>query len=379
MNSCKTILPIVPSTDLDYWNTFLSAAFCSPGTLANNADLETAILVVNGQRLPVTINKSRRATTSWVASLRNSYGPYARAETDLTGVNGWIKPFYLTASHVAEHLLCSSRLGGGLFLNNWLIATNLYGPEFDIGTIMQACDSLIAEHGDSPIIIRSLTPPLHSRLLSELISEGFFLIPTRQVWLMQNLRDGSWRTHSDIKKDLRLEMRESNTSKWIQGSEFTDEDFCRTVDLYNQLYRGKYPEFNPDYTKHFFQTGVRTGWLSLNGLRSTDGSLSGIVGVIRRGDVFATPVLGYDTQSPQRQGLYRRLMLKAFLGVEHEKGVLHCSGGAGGFKQQRGANFDVEFAAIWVRHMPKWRRLPLHFLDWMIRKIAVPYLQRHVL
>ena len=38
--------------------------------------------------------------------------------------------------------------------------------------------------------------------------------------------------------------------------------------------------------------------------------------------------------------------------------LVNASGGANGFKRQRGARSTVEFNAVFVEHLPWWRRLP---------------------
>jgi len=360
------------------WDKFLLDGLTTQ-RLVNNVALDTGVLVLRDQMIPVTYNLSGLANTSWVASLRNSYGPYARAETRLVGMSAGPRIFYQAASVLSESLLSLAGIRGGLFLNNWLLATNLHSARFDTSTILAARDKLLLEHPDQPVIVRSLTPPLHAGLLSELVSEGFHLIPTRQVWLMDELSSGDWRRHSDVKRDLALETRELSSSEWVPGTSFTDADFAQAVILYDQLYRGKYPYHNPAYDEAFLRFGISTGWLKAFGLRLNGNPLSGMVGLISQGNWFATPVLGYDLHAEKQKGLYRRLMLKAFLTVEAASGQLHCSGGAGGFKQQRGARFAVEFAAMYARHLPAYRRPALRVMTDLLWRLAVPYLQNHSL
>lgn len=360
------------------WDNFLAQGL-APQRLVDNVPLDTSIRVFNGQHLPVTLNLDGAADTSWVASLRNSYGPYARAETDIVGMTKVTGYCYRAASVFAESLLTLSGLRGGIFLNNWLLATNLYSNEFDIKTILEAREKLSTEYPRTPLIVRSLTPELHAPLLDNLVREGFHLIPTRQVWLMDNLPSGAWRKHSDSKKDIALEHRSSGEGEWVSGELFTDEDFQRTIFLYNALYRKKYPHHNPAYNETFFRIAIETGWLRIFGLRDGGTSLSGIVGVLAQNKLFATPVLGYDLAANQRRGLYRRLMLKAFITVESAGGFLHCSGGAGSFKKQRGAHYAVEFAAVSADRLPRYRRIALSAVSELLWRLAVPYLQRNIL
>ncbi|WP_018605197.1 GNAT family N-acetyltransferase [Uliginosibacterium gangwonense] len=362
----------------DPWQAFLHTALL-PRRLASNLSVDTHLVLAGGQNMPVTLNLDGQAMTSWVASLRNSYGPYARAETDLVGMSPWLKPLYQGASQFAERLLCMGGLKGGLFLNNWLLATNLYSQAFDCASILHACAELEKTYPDVPVVVRSLVAPLHARLMAELAQADFVFLPTRQVWLQHEIQTGGWRHHSDVKKDLALEHRKAATTEWVPGAQFCDADFSRACSLYNALYRGRYPVHNPDYQDAFFRLGVQSGWLRLYGLREPGKPLCGVVGVIEREGVYATPVLGYDLTASTAEGLYRRLMLKAFLEVEEGRGILHCSGGAGHFKRQRGACSAVEFAAIHVARLSRPQRAALRSLAGLLHKLAVPYLQEKVL
>jgi hypothetical protein len=168
--------------------------------------------------------------------------------------------------------------------------------------------------------------------------------------------------------------------EWISAENFTDMDYSRAVYLYQQLYRVKYPRFNPDYTERFFRVAAGTGFLNLLGLRRAgEGELSGIVGLVHRGDSSCTPVLGYDTGAPISMGLYRRLMLRAFLACEQRGSLLHCSSGAGLFKFNRGAVPVVEFAAVWANHLPIYRQASLRILSVAVSRWIGPYLESHQL
>lgn len=376
--TAKPYLVQIVNDDEIRWQRFLQEGLLPHQHMIGNAVTEVSTLLLGDQQFPVTVNFNGAATTSWVASLRNSYGPYARAETDLVRMHRLLKPLYRAASHAAEALLCAGGLAGGAFVNNWLLATNLY-PE-KMPNLCALRDATLRRYPNMPVIFRSLTPPLHASLLVELRQQGFILLPTRQVWITESLTAGRWRLHTDVKRDIRLEERATLGSEWIEGSNFTDLDFKRAVTLYNALYRGKYPVFNPDYAENFFRIGVKTGWLRLYGLRRAESNpLAGIVGIIKRGNVCTTPVLGYDLEAPIQHGLYRRLMLKAFLETERLSNILHCSGGAGSFKFQRGARPSVEFAAIWLKNLPVHKQAAIKVLNQMIERLALPYLEKRTL
>lgn len=365
----------------EHWDSFL-LEHLSRKRMVPNVDLDTRVLRINGQILPISCNLQGRAQTSWVSSLRNTYGPYARAETDVVGLRALPKLGAVGASHLLESLLRLSGLDGGIFLNNWLVSTNLYRPEFEISTISLARLQLAHDYPEQPIIIRSLTPALHFELMRDLLFEGFHLLPMRQVWLLRDPASGKWRRRSDVRKDLALEHRQAEFSRWVPSEQFTDADFARAAQLYEQLYRQKYPVHNPMFDADFFRCAASCGWMDLRGLRRTDqveAPLCGVIGMLRQNDWLSCPLLGYDLQAPIEQGLYRRLYLKTALIAEEQGRSMHCSAGAGNFKAQRGAEHDVEFAAVYVRHISKSKEFLLRKISQAAYKWAVPYMKKHIL
>jgi len=360
------------------WAAFLEAGMLGPRPLIRNADVTISRIQLGRENVPLVRNVSGRSTCSWVTSLRNAYGPYARAETDIVHMNRWLQPLYLAGSRLAEAVLVSGGLGGGNFLNNWNLATNLYASTLRADDIVATAQRIAKEDPKLPVVLRSLTAPLHAELIARLADAGFLLLPSRQVWIVPDPGSGEWRLRRDAKRDLALSTSSRDRWTWVRGEEFTDDDFVQTVRLYGQLYRERYPEYNPDYTEDFFRVGVKTGFLDLNGFRETGArELCGLVGMAHREAVSCTPVLGYDTTAPVERGLYRLLMLRAFQECERRKTMLHCSAGAGLFKFNRGAESHVEFAAIWAEHLPFYRRGQLAALGRVVKQLVVPYLESH--
>ena len=360
------------------WSAFLTRGLLSPTRLLNNAEITVSSVRAGDHVVPLVTNRCGEATCSWVASLRNAYGPYARAETDLVRMSPFLQPLYVAASHAAEAILVGGGFSGGSYLNNWLLSTNLYPPDFTSAAIQSALSAVCRAEPVLPVVVRSLTAPLHAPLIAELASAGFVLLPTRQVWLVPDPASGEWRHHRDSRRDLRLAASTAAQWEWVPAKDFTDRDYARALHLYQRLYRERYPRFNPDYTESFFRAAVATGFLDITGLREVGSTtLSGFIGLTHRAGTSCTPVLGYDIDAPPSIGLYRLLMLHAFLECETRKTRFHLSAGAGSFKFNRGARPHVEFAAIWANHLPLYRRAGLRALSAIIRATVVPYLESH--
>lgn len=362
----------------DPWATFLQRGLLGSARVIENAEVEISSVQAGVQVVPVVTNRKGSPDCSWVTSLRNAYGPYARAETDIVHMNRFLQPLYVAASHAAEMILSAGGLAGGNYLNNWLLATNLYLPEFSTADIQDAVGRLCQRDPDLPVVVRSLTAPFHRELLKELSGAGFLLLPSRQVWIVSNPSSGEWRKHRDARRDLVLRDATMAQWTWVPAKDFTNDDYRRALHLYQRLYREKYPKYNPDYTERFLRAGVATGFLHLAGLRPTGGTqLSGFVGMVHRADVSCTPLLGYDIDAPAAEGLYRLLMLRAFEECETRTTKFHCSAGAGLFKFNRGAQSHVEFAAVWANHLPPYRRANLRALSAAVSRWVVPYLESH--
>lgn len=360
------------------WTHFLETLLRRDPPLLGNARVSVQPVVLAGEPAPVVVNTGRTADTSWIVSLRNAYGPYARAEarTAKLGITARVGGF--AASFAGETLLAAGGFSGGCYLDSWLIATELHSPRLTRAAVLAVLDHVIRLAPREPIILRSLTPRLHGELIDGLARAGFVLLPTRQVWLVTDPAGGAWRGHRDAANDLQLVAATAGQWRWVGAREFSAGDFAQAHALYQQLYRRRYPKHNPDYTLEFFRRAAASGWLDLHGLReSASGLLRAIVGMVHRGGVSATPLLGYDLSAPRKLGLYRRASLRIWEEAARRGTLLHSSAGAGAFKESRGAERFVEFAAVWAGHLSRARRAALASLAAPLRRWAVPYLETH--
>ncbi len=108
------------------------------------------------------------------------------------------------------------------------------------------------------------------------------------------------------------------------------------------------------------------------GLRDADGVLSAVVGCFIRGGVLTTPIVGYDTTRPARDGLYRiASVMLAQMAIEHGC-KLNGSAGAASFKRNRGARPVIEYTAYFVGHLSFARRTTFGAIEQVLNKMAVP-------
>lgn len=179
-----------------------------------------------------------------------------------------------------------------------------------------------------------------------------------------------------LKRDYALLAKNGYT--FVPATEMTEADIPRIVELYKMLYLDKYSEDNPQFTERYISLAMRAGILSVYGLRK-DGRLDAVMGYYCRNGMMTTPLFGYDTSLPQSLGLYRMLSACLLRQSADNGHLLHESAGAAEFKRNRGAAADMEYSAVYDRHLPFSRRWCWSFLDVVLNRFGVPLMRKHKL
>lgn len=143
------------------------------------------------------------------------------------------------------------------------------------------------------------------------------------------------------------------------------------------LYVDKYSPHNPQFTTEFFDECRSRSLLRFWGLRNDEGRLDGIVGSFDRAGVMTVPVVGYDTSLTQRLGLYRLLMALAMREAVEHRLLLNLSGGASEFKRLRGGTPQLEYTALYCRHLAWPRRMIWQTLAGLLQKVGAPLLRKY--
>ena len=321
-----------------------------------NVEVEVRVLVAGQLVLPLVIveGPSRLSHPSYVVSPTSHYVDYAKREVELElhdrPLLGRLFPLLLECF---RPLLRWGQIEKAVYVNNWLLSTNLY-PCFPLESLLLLHEMLRTAFPRHALVFRSVNHALNGDLGNNLQDMGYRAIFSRQVYLLDP-RTGAHRHKKSFQKDRSL-ARQSPYS-WI-ASEITDSDCLRLKRLYDDLYIDKYSLYNPQFTEEFFREALRSDWLNLWALK-TDGRIDGILGFVQRQGVMTTPLIGYDRSLPVERGLYRLISLKLIGEAERRGLILHQSSGASKFKMHRGSEASIEYSYVFDRHLPHRRQVAL--------------------
>ena len=341
-----------------------------------NVSTQLRVLDAEGILFPVSINSTNNAINSYVVSPHTAYARYAQFE--LAQLNRPLLTFPLAC--LVQGLgwyLHHARVDDTVVLNNFLVSTNLYPPQWSAENLAQIRDFVLSQYPQHAFMLRSLNEIQHGHMIDVAMSLGFIAVPSRQIYMLDTSNDEVVRMVRK-KRDFQNDKRCLNQQAYVLRSadRFSDEDFQRCEQLYNMLYLGKYSQLNPQYTAQFLQCGWRDGWLDLQALCDPQGTIVGVLGTLDNAQTLTNPILGYDTTRPISDGLYRVLTYVAIEQAIAQCRSLNMSAGAPQFKRNRGAVACMEYSLVDVRHLPQRQQRAWRLLSQILQRIAVPILQR---
>lgn len=338
------------------------------GSTAMIANLRTRVLGLRSadRIFPVSVNEAEYGD-AYVCLPHSAYALYAKAELRLVDVGRWA-PLLARLADGAGAVMRAARLNRIVHLDNWMLSTNLHGDW--AGEDLPAIRRLLVERfPDHILAIRSLTEWSDAALLAACRANGWRLLPSRQVYVTDDLGKDS-APRRDTRRDRRL--LETTPYRIDRLETLRPGDTERIAELYALLYLQRYSTLNPAYTAAFVAMTHASGALAYRGLRDEDGQLAAVVGCLHRGDVLTTPIVGYDTARPAEEGLYRMASL-LYADMALERGVrLHGSAGAADFKRARGARPVVEYGAMFTGHLSLPRRATVAAMDALLNRVALP-------
>jgi hypothetical protein len=338
-----------------------------------NVDTEVWLLDAGGVKMPVTVDSGENSSNSYVVSPTAAYVRYA--EFELREIPSQIlvevlRPVIRTLGRFLT-FASADRL---VQINNWLLSTNIY-PQCWAGSDLNSITKLLIERFPHHAIgLRSLNYASNKALINQLRQAGYFLVASRQVYLF----DATVDTPDFSKRhNVQIDFRELNKGAFsvIDGADLQPEDYPRLEELYNKLYLEKYSPLNPQFTADWMQRGQQQGWLKLSALKDCEGIIVGVVGFFSMGGVITAPIVGYDTGLPQHLGLYRLLTALCLKEAISRKLLLNFSSGAAHFKRLRGGVPQIEYSAVYTRHLSLRQRLAWRVLQAISNGVGVPLMR----
>ena len=247
-----------------------------PQHFIDNVQAEVRVLLAGHTVLPLVIADPAAQHNSYVCSPTTHYIDYALREMELELSD---QPLLASAAKTLLHgfrpLLRWSRIERVVYVNNWLLSTNLYPP---LSAVMLAAiqRSLLAAFPQHALVFRSVNDGLNDALRAPLQRLGYRAIFSRQVYVLDP-RDASYTRKTSYRKDLSLAKR--TPYRWVDRERLSPNDAERMHALYTDLYIRKYSQFNPQFNQHFMRAVLEHGWLQPFALRRNE-RIDGVRGFV---------------------------------------------------------------------------------------------------
>ena len=218
--------------------------------LIDNADVEVRVLVAGQLVLPLVLgNPARAIKNSYVCSPTTHYIDYAKREIEIElhdqPLARALAPPLLD---LLRPLLLWSKFEQVVFVNNWLLSTNLY-PSIPHGLLQALRDLLVHSFPRHAIVFRSVNDQLNAALMEQLHGMDFRKVFSRQVYILDP-HDSSYQQKKSYQKDRSLARRSAYA--WADAGQIQPDDIARIKALYDDLYLKKYSFYNPQFNRRFF-------------------------------------------------------------------------------------------------------------------------------
>src|SRR5215207_5941222 len=231
-----------------------------PQRLIDNADAEVRVLVAGDLVLPLVLgNPAPSVKNSYVCSQTTHYIDYAKREDEIElHDQPFVRALLPPMLDLLRPLLLWSKFEQVVFVNNWLLSTNLY-PAMPRELMQALRDLLVRSFPQHAIIFRSVNDQLNTALMEQLQALNFRKVFSRQVYILDP-RDSRSQQKKSYQKDRSLARRSAYA--WADAAQIQPNDIARIKALYDDLYLKKYSFHNPQFNRHFFAQALRERWLT---------------------------------------------------------------------------------------------------------------------
>ncbi|MCR9205341.1 MAG: hypothetical protein NXH75_12230 [Halobacteriovoraceae bacterium] len=333
----------------------------------SNVTAEAFIIRVGKKHLPGIL--SSKQSDCYVASPYAQYIDYAKAE--LVELRfpplEWILKVVLS---VLGAFLRICRFNDVVYVNNWLLSTNLYLP-LEKNEILEIVEKLKEKFPNRVIVFRSLNKKTDEELIKNLGELGAKRTISRQVYITDP-ENPDYEQRKDFKKDKSFLNR---TELSLKEDGFDGKEIEKMRELYNKLYLKKYFLLNPQFTKKYFENAVNHRLFEFQYFHQ-ENKEKAVLGYFYRSGVMTTPIFGFDTEAKSSEGLYRLISAKLMKDSKEKGFVLNQSSGAAEFKRQRGAKPFLEYNYYFSDHCSLKQRFSWSLLSSLLNSLGAFLLTR---
>ena len=259
-------------------------------------------------------------------------------------------------------------------LNNTLSTINLHPLELH-KFIPSFITTLIKKYPNHAIMLNRFNQLLDPELFSSLENNNFIFIPTKTVHIFNPTKD--YYNKKNTKYDLTL-LKRTNYSI-VYHDQITENDLERIHELYKMLFLEKHTEHNPDLTLLYFKQCHEQHWFEFMAFRNQSGIIDAFISDACRDNVMICGPLGYDTKKPRKLGLFRMIIALSLQKAHHSKSYYNIGSGNEEFKLNRGSQREIEYNAIYCKHLPFYRRLPWLILAWCARRFSLRIFEKQLI
>jgi len=328
---------------------------------------------IGGFIFPVTLNETEYES-SYVCSPYNALVTYSQDEL-VKIKNRPMRLFLSLLLKAMGGLFRWGEINKNLCVNNFLLSTNPY-PDWQGEGAKEHLNKCLSQYPNHTIAYRSLNNHTNEALIQNLTNLGFILVPSRQVYIF-DFKLCDFKSRNNTQNDRRALAK--SEYKLVMHEEICESDYPNIVSLYNKLYLDKYSQHNPQFSLKLIAYWHKHKLLTMFGLRDSQGDLQGIIGIFESEKVITAPLVGYNTDLPNQNALYR-ILIYLILDYSEKKGhCLNLSSGASDFKILRGGQPFIEYSALYVKHLPFYRRLTWKVVNGLLRTLFVPLVKRYKL
>ena len=239
-----------------------------------------------------------------------------------------------------------------IYVNQYLLSTNFHQVDIPYDKITEFLKNKFPDYA---IVIKNVNTTFYSELKNKLTKINYNFIISRQIFIYDKNNLNAY-FRNKINREFRIAEK--------QNIDIKDEIVYKEgiiKNLYEQLYLNKYSFYNPQYNANYFKLVQNTDFLKFKFLEKNE-KLVGFTSFYNKNNNFLVPMLGYDMSMKNIYSLLNYLSYQ-------ESNKFNMSAGVGEFKMQRGAYPEIEYLAIYYKHLSLYRKLGYKLLEKSVNMI----------